>query len=79
MRRKATVALMVSTALAWALNAQPTEASPKHRPWKAYDAIVLCNSETMTEDTALPKHLKLVQFEHAPEGWVIVYKCKHNW
>lgn len=42
---------------------------------KAYDAILLCNPG-IAEDSAA--HVRLVQFEHAPEGWVIVYRCKHN-
>jgi hypothetical protein len=46
------------------------QASPK--PSHAYDAILLCPK--LAEDSAA--HVRLVQYENAPEGLVIVYRCK---
>jgi hypothetical protein len=37
----------------------------------AYDAILLCPK--LAEDSAA--HVRLVQYGHAPEGMVIVYRC----
>jgi hypothetical protein len=37
----------------------------------AYDAILLCPK--LAEDSAA--HVRLVQYENAPEGRVIVYRC----
>jgi hypothetical protein len=38
----------------------------------AYDAILLCPK--LAEDSAA--HVRLVQYENAPEGLVVVYKCR---
>jgi hypothetical protein len=78
LRRAGLVALfclaVVVGSLATALAQQGSHAThPRVR--QAYDAIVLCKSP-IQEDSAA--HLKLVQFEHAPEGLVLVYRCRTN-
>jgi hypothetical protein len=78
LRRAGLVALfclaVVVGSLATALAKQGSTPPTPRRP-HAYDAIVLCNPG-IAEDSAA--HVRLVQFEHAPEGWVLVYRCKHT-
>jgi len=49
-------------------------AHDRQRPGRAYDAIVKCAH--MAEDTAA--HVRLVRYDHTPEGIVIVYVCERE-
>lgn len=41
---------------------------------RAHDAILLCAH--LAEDSAA--HVRLVEYEHTPEGLVLVYRCQRN-
>jgi len=72
MRTMLTVALtyIVAVTLLLAFNAH----AHAQRTPRAHDAIVLCNA--LAEDSAA--HVRLVTYEHTPEGLLLVYRCKRN-
>jgi hypothetical protein len=71
---KRTVGLVLAGSVLVGIGAVSQAQADTRRP-HAYDAIVLCNPG-IAEDSA--GHVRLVQYEHAPEGLVIVYRCKKN-
>jgi len=70
------VKLMLGIALAYivAVTLLCAFVAVAHERPRAHDAIVLCAH--LAEDSAA--HVRLVEYEHTPEGLALVYRCERT-